>query len=113
MPRERSPRPSTFYVDLAQHLTERKNAVEAIEIELGQFSGGGDRAMVRVMKQQYEARAGNAAAANLRDQPGRIPFMHQGEIRVLQSFVEVRLPFVATNRHAGNQSGNFKPDRLP
>src|ERR1700709_498436 len=68
--------------------------------------------MVRVMKQQYEARAGNAAAANLRDQPGRIPFMHQDEIRVLQSFVEVWRPFVATNRHAGNQSGNFKKDRL-
>ena len=95
--------PAELQIDLPKHLAEGEHAVESVEIELRKLVGRADRTVMGIVKEQGEGRTLRPPAPDLRDQIGRIPFMHDDEIGAIKRPVEIEAGIVAADVDAGEE----------
>jgi hypothetical protein len=69
----------------------RKNSVVVRQIEGAEFRRRSDSPVVCVVKENTKICPALPVLSNARDQPGRIPFMHQDKVAARQSFVQIGL----------------------
>src|SRR3954469_17628702 len=112
VPSECSPRPAALKIDFTQHFAEGEDGFVAFDVELIQFRGISDRAVVRVVKQQYVGGPCDALPSDGGNETGRIPFVHDDKVGTVRCLLEVeRLVAISMDRHTREQGGDLSEYR--